>query len=266
VNCSTAGNECSFALSTSTNLLLDQASKPSLSQATSQNGTDQATPSDASASGPAVSSSPLLLAWDQLELLHFWVAYTTHTMTDDPEQLEHYRTLMVREGLRFPFLMYSILGFAALHKAYRENDPTARRKHLHRATELQAAAMEDVKVYTHGASEDSCFALLIFSSILGMHHLADRSRLNSTSDAEFFHHFVTACRLAQGVRILVIDAWWPIINESAEMAPLIKVEQLERPYDIPEQVGRLHVLVNARSQLGDHEKTTYREAIDILEW
>jgi hypothetical protein len=211
-------------------------------------------------------ASPLSLAWDQLELLHHWVTYTTPSMSDDPEQLEHFRTLMVREGLRFPFLMYSILALAALHKACTEEDATASRKSLHRATELQAAAMEDVKAYTHGANEDSCFALLIFSSILGMHYLADRSRLNDSSDAEFFHHFVTTCRLAQGVRILVIDEWWPAIHGNPEMQPMLRVEQLEPPYDIPAQVGRLHDLVNEHSQLGDHEKTSYSQAIEILEW
>lgn len=176
-----------------------------------------------------------------------------------------YQTIVVREALKYPFLMYQLLGMAALHIA--SESPSKRAmQYYHRATELQSAAMSRIQVQETRTDGEAAFALLIFSSLLGLHVLADHSRTQDLDNEGFLNHVIHTVRLMQGVRVLVVEDWWDGIRARAEIRPFIELEHLEPPYDVPLPLKQLEELITDPISLGQEVADAYGTAIDHLQW
>lgn len=262
----TAGSSCSFEQTTPASYSSrDNPFQPSISRQLS--ASSPATPSDTS--GTRASSSLAFtpnLNLDHLELFHHWIAETCVTLADKIDRVELYKTVVVREALKFPFLMHQLLGIAALHIASSAS-PDVAASYYHRATELQAAAMSGFKLYETRIDEDSAFALLIFSSLVGLHVLADHSRTYDMDHDGFLHHFLHTVRLMQGVRILVVHDWWEKIRNRPEVGPFLDVVKIDPPYNnIPQPVKQLQKLVQEPTMLDEGAIAAYSTAIEHIEW
>lgn len=197
-----------------------------------------------------------------IELLHHWYTATHAAMTPEPDQQEMWKTTAVRYGLSYPFLLHEILALAALHKATYE--PERQDVHLTRSTELQSDALQrfrDVKK----TDESNCIPVFLFSALLGVHLLADRSRTQGLSFGEYLEHILGCISLLRSVMKLVLREWTPYFKAS-DISPLIRGPNPQPPYDnIPRECHSLNALIE-ESDLGPSSINAYNAAIDRLFW
>jgi hypothetical protein len=259
VNCQTANNSCSFE---DDYLSAPQSVARSISTPSQQQVSVPPTPSD-SWNTPSEQTPDINLNIDHLELLHHWVTRTCDSFVEDPARKRLYQTNVVREALKYRFLMLEILGVAAMHIAS-EAEPERAAHYIRRATELQSAAMAGFRTQQLAIDEASSFALLVFSSLVGLHVLADHARTYDLDDDRFLDHFLHTVRLMHGVRLL--DDWWSYIRSRPEIGPFIDVEKIEPPYDIPAQVQQLDNLIQGPTLLSADDLETYKTAIDHTQW
>ncbi|ETN40928.1 uncharacterized protein HMPREF1541_05208 [Cyphellophora europaea CBS 101466] len=264
VNCVTAASSCSFEYTTPASYSSGHITRAPSASSRQLDGSTPATPSDASGSRP-VQAFNTNLNLDHLELFHHFLMDTANTMADEVHQRECYKTIVIREAMAYPFLMYQILAVAALHIA--TGLPSDRADHYyHRATELQSAAMAGFKIHEARVDKKSAFAQMLFSVLVGLHVIADRSRTRGLDHHGFMQHFVHCVRLMQGVRVLVVDDWWEEIRSRPEFSPISQTPSLGPPYDVPPQLERLKDLIGNTARLGPEPVAAYTKAVDHLHW
>jgi Fungal specific transcription factor domain len=199
---------------------------------------------------------------DHMELLHQFCTETYKTMTPDPSQQQLWQSTAIRLALSFPFLMHEILAIAALHLAHCK--PEGQSYYCTRATELQSHALHGFNTIQKNVRASNCGAILLFSSLLAVHVLADPSRSRNLNFSDYIDHFSGCINLMRGVRHVVITDWWSYLSES-EFKPFFHLEQPKQPYDIPEECRELSNLT-ANVDLGTESVRAYDAAIDRLHW
>ncbi|KAL8698092.1 MAG: hypothetical protein Q9201_006764 [Fulgogasparrea decipioides] len=198
-------------------------------------------------------------------LLHHWSTVTYATMSPEPEQQEIWQTTTVKVALRHPFLLYEILAIAALHRA--TSEPETHDFYTTRATELQTYALNGFNSVEKQVNESNCVAIFLFSSLLAVHVLADRSRTHGLGVSEYLDHLLRCIGLIRSVRHVVIASWWPYIRES-DIKPLtrISVHEPQLPYEsIPSECRELCDLIQ-ESEMQPSSNEAYSTAIDRLFW
>lgn len=207
----------------------------------------------------AASSGPTVDV-DSLELLHQWYTSTVLTLTIEPEQHELWRTTAINHALSHPFLLRQMLAMAALHMATCR--PEKQDWYTTRATELQNDALNrfhEVEV----TDESNCIAVLLFSSLLGVHLIADRSRTRGIASSEYLDHMLGCIGLLRGVMKLVLVEWTPFFMAS-EIGALMKSWHPQPPYDsAPVECRDLNELIRGLD-LGPSSIAAYETALDRL--
>lgn len=200
-----------------------------------------------------------------MELLHHWSTVTYATMSPEPDQQETWQTTAVKIGLSHPFLLHEILAIAAMHLAICRPE---RRDFYHtRATQLQSFALNGFNRVQKQVDESNCVAILLFSSLLGVHLLADDAGTRDLGSSEYLDHVQSYISLTRSVRSLVITEWWSYIRES-EIKSLTRVSGHDPrpPYDnIPSECRKLCDLAH-ESELQPLSTEAYSTAIDRLFW
>ncbi|KAL8720539.1 MAG: hypothetical protein Q9225_002609 [Loekoesia sp. 1 TL-2023] len=187
---------------------------------------------------------------------------TSATMTPELDQREMWKTIAVRYGLSHPFLLHGILALTALHMATCR--PERRDFYMTRATELQNDALKRFRD-VQKTDDSNCIPVFLFSSLLGVHLLADRSRTQGLDFNEYLDHVLGCIGLLRSVMKLVLREWTPFFKES-DISPLIRSPNPQPPYDnIPSECHGLNDLIQ-ESDLGPSSIATYNAAIDRLFW
>lgn len=201
----------------------------------------------------------------KLELLHHWTTVTYATLTPEKDQQEMWQTTAVKIGLSYPFLLHEIMAIAALHLSKCKPE---RREFYHTwATELQTSALTGFNSVEKQVNESNCAAVLLFSSLLGVHLLADRPSLDDVGLSDYLDHLIKYTGLTRSVRSLVISEWWPFLRDS-EIKPLtqVSVPEPKPPYDnVLSECRKLRELTR-ESDLQPSMIETYEKAIDRLFW
>ncbi|KAL8922682.1 MAG: hypothetical protein Q9208_004995 [Pyrenodesmia sp. 3 TL-2023] len=183
-------------------------------------------------------------------------------MTLEPEQQELWRTTVVKHALSHPFLLREVLALAALHMATCR--PEKQDFYTTRATELQNDALtkfHEVEV----TDESNCIAVLLFSSLLGVHFMADRSRTRGIGFSEYLDHMLGCIGLLRSVMKLVLVEWTPFFWAS-ELKPLMSSWSPRPPFDnIPVECRDLDEMIKGLD-LGPSSIAAYNTAIDRLFW
>lgn len=164
--------------------------------------------------------------------------------------------------MSFPFLLHQILAISALHLAYLTAD--RRVYYSTKAIEMQSHALEEFNNIQDKIGPSSCGAVMLFSSLLAVHVLADRSQTHHLSSNEYLNAFVNCLNLMRSIRKVVITEWLPQIAES-DLKPLFDVQQPQKPYNIPPQCRELEQLPRT-ADLGPSSIAVYEAAIERLQW
>ncbi|KAL8937180.1 MAG: hypothetical protein Q9216_004554 [Gyalolechia sp. 2 TL-2023] len=267
INCTTGELQCQYLLKPQARIGHAIAT-PDANGAHSPAMSSPGTLDDGRGDVPVVSISPPVEARSDLvdigsiELLHHWYTVTHLTMTPDPDQQEMWKNTAVKYGLSYPFLLHEILALTALHKAM--NEPERQDFYLTRATKLQSDALQrfrDVK----RTDESNCIPVFLFSSLLGVHLLADRSRTQGLNFGDYLDHILGCISILRSVMNMVLREWMPYFKAS-DISPLIRSPNPQAPYDsIPRECHSLNTLIG-ESDLGPSSVKAYTAAIDRLFW
>ncbi|KAL8777211.1 MAG: hypothetical protein Q9194_002684 [Teloschistes cf. exilis] len=275
VNCTTADVQCQY--------LSHKAKQPNPAEVVSVvSGADETVPpsglavstpkSDdrdtyrSSNASPGLESDRMGLCFDihDMELLHHWSTATYATLTPELDQQEMWQTTVIRVGMNHHFLLFEILGIAALHLAV--SRPDQKKLYYARATELQNNALTGFNNEVIQVDESNCTAILLYSSLLGVHILANRSETADLGLSEYLDHLLRYIEMTRGVRNLVIADWWRFLQAS-EIQPLtrLSVNDAKPPYNIPLECQQLGDLIQ-ESDLSHSSIQAYNQAIDRLFW
>lgn len=169
----------------------------------------------------------------------------------------------IKHGFRYPFLIQEILAMSALHLA--QLRPSSSKHYYATATTLQTDAMKGFNEIQKSVDESSCVAVLLFTSLLALHVLADSTRTQELNLGGFIGDFVSCLRLMRSVRVVAISDFWEYLRTVSELEPLFNVPSPSPPYAAPEAVKALYELT-ASSSISEKAKEAYNQAIDRLEW
>ena len=108
--------------------------------------------------------------------------------------------------------MYELLAFSALHFSTVCHDDAGKTGYAHLAAELQTRALTLYNATRPELRGENCMALLVFSSLLGMHTLYDAAA--SYSDVpDFLDKIIRYLKLHRGVRAVTSQSW-PVLRNS----------------------------------------------------
>lgn len=165
-------------------------------------------------------------------------------------------------GLSWPYLLYQLLAFSARHLAYLH--PPRSSAYLNRAVALQTRAISLFKtLWTGDIDTSNCTAILLFSSILGHHLLADMlSKRHSKGLEEFLPEYLQCLDLHKGIYTIAKTAW-PMLMET-ELGPIL-ADSSRFTSQTPALGRHCRSLVELVDPLGVEERDACREAIRYLQ-
>jgi hypothetical protein len=172
-------------------------------------------------------------------------------------------SLGLREANNAPYLLHALLAFSAQHLAHLQ--PEKATHYLHPAVSLQTRAISLFNSTWTNVDESNCVAVLLFSSVLGHHLLAETLRRRDPGDLDtFIEHYVQCTNMHRGIFVIAESAW-PLLMES-ELEPILS---MSHSFTSGEPVGDecqpLHDLVDTSLNLTKGEKVATRVAIDYLQ-
>lgn len=175
---------------------------------------------------------------------------------------------MMPAMLSFEYVMYEILALAALHLSHTEPGQAA--YHREEATALQTRALSLFNDAGTEATAETCLPMLVFSSFLGLHTLAEAVTASKNDGIGFLDKFVTYLNLHRGVRLVTGQAW-ELLSRS-RISPMLKRAEhaLERAQSQPEQGQATLIAERLKSLLDDanmepSSKQACRDAVSQLQ-
>jgi hypothetical protein len=131
--------------------------------------------------------------------------------------------LGLKWSLETPYLLYVFLAFSARHLAYRHPDRAA--SYLHQAVALQTRAITLFNAAWNGTGvtvdSTNCVVVLLFSTVLGHHLLADTlaARDHSQGLVGFISQYVRCLDMHRSIYNIAGSAW-PLLMRT-EMQPIL---------------------------------------------
>jgi hypothetical protein len=169
----------------------------------------------------------------------------------------------LKTGVESPYLLHQLLAFSARHLAYLH--PKRSVSFLHQAVLLQTRAASLFTAVGTEINQSNCVAVLLFSSILGHHLLADTlaKRVPDGLD-EFMTSYVQFVEMHRGIHMITMTAW-PQIMES-ELEPIISwSSQFTARSPRGRDCHRVKELIAGSKKLPDEEKRICLPVIDYLQ-
>ncbi|KAF2126293.1 putative C6 finger domain protein [Dothidotthia symphoricarpi CBS 119687] len=129
-------------------------------------------------------------------------------------------SLALKTGLEAPFLMHQLLAFSARHLAFLY--PERSTLFLHQAMTLQTRAISLFNSTWAQVDHSNCVSVLLFSSVLGHHLLADTLAKRETGGLDAFVKYYAHCAGMQRGVVAVAKSAWPLLMES-ELEPILSL-------------------------------------------
>jgi hypothetical protein len=181
--------------------------------------------------------------------------------------VESYRAsglaLGLREAQRAPYLMHAILAFSAQHLAYLH--PGGSKHYLSQAVSLQTRAITLFNTAWTDVDASNCVAILLFSSILGHHLLAETLTKRDSDDLDaFIERYVQCVNMQRGIYVIAESAW-PLLMET-ELEPILSMSHYFTSRDpVGNECWSLHDLIDGSHCLSDEEEDATRTAIKYMQ-
>jgi hypothetical protein len=181
--------------------------------------------------------------------------------------VENYYTsglaLGLKEAAKAPYLMHELLAFSAQHLAFLH--PERSTHYLHQAMSLQTRAISLFNSTWTEVNESNCVGILLFSSVLGHHLLAETLGKRDPGGLDaFIAHYVQCIEMHRGIYTIAKSAW-PLLMES-ELEPILSMSvgfTSRKP--IGSDCQLVQELVDSSVDLSEAEKDATRVAIQYLQ-
>ncbi|KAK7892535.1 hypothetical protein LTR67_007632 [Exophiala xenobiotica] len=220
-------------------------------------------PSEGHASSTEIDQPPSLLNMEHLQLLHHFVIDMHTSFSLDPEYQKCFQTTVIKQAFAHPFLMYELLAISALHIGH--SNPGRRDYYHTRSTELQSLACSNFNATQEGVSRDNCAALMLFSSLLSLHALADRHGSHALDSRAYLQKFFNSLKLMQSISTLVMSTWFEYLSTESDIKILMNMEDTSESSAIYEECQRLTDLV-LDSDMEEPTREACLKATQRLQW
>ncbi|KAI0424513.1 hypothetical protein F5Y09DRAFT_138504 [Xylaria sp. FL1042] len=205
-----AADASSSTLNTSSNENIPLALAPQ------QGETSQDSPPSHNSSARALDDSFVNIA--HLELFNHFIQGSFLFIDRDTTFTDHLKKTALASAFSNPYLMHGILALSARHMSIQAS-PERTHHYLNQSTKLQTWAVANFNPAPPEPNQDTCVAILLFSSLTCIHSLSDISSLNLDSEPfliRFGHYF----GLQRGVRTVMSDHWSRL--EESELQNLVE--------------------------------------------
>jgi hypothetical protein len=171
--------------------------------------------------------------------------------------------LGLKEALKAPYLMHELLAFSAQHLAHVH--PARSLHYLHQAMSLQTRAISLFNATWSEVDESNCVAVVLFSSVLGHHLLAETLSKRDVRGLEaFVAHYVQCVEIHRGIYTIAKSAW-PLLMES-ELEPIMSMSSnFTSQTPVGNDCQSVQDLVDRSVSLSQEEKHACRIAIQYLQ-
>ena len=201
-----------------------------------------------------------------MELLIHIISDETMFHLGRTEGLYHRQiSFALQTGLKFPYLLYQLLAYSARHLAFLH--PSRATSHLDQAFKLQTQAISlfNASISRDAVLETNCAAVLLFSSILGHHVLADTLCKRDTDGIDTFStHFLHCIELQVGVHTVAIQAW-PLLMKTELQSVLTNSASFTSREPKGLQCADLVARIESATSLCEEEKQACQDAIGFLQ-
>lgn len=172
-------------------------------------------------------------------------------------------SLLLRSILDCPYLLHQLLAFSARHLA--SIHPVRSNFYLQQAISLQTRAISFFNAAKAEVTQSNCVNILLFSSVLGHHLLADTiAKRDPGGLIPFMSHYIQCLELHRGIHSIAVTAW-PLLMKS-ELEPILSWSSgfSARPA-IGDHCQRVQSLVENAGGLLKEEKEACQRAIHYLQ-
>jgi hypothetical protein len=179
---------------------------------------------------------------------------------------ESFRAMMPA-ALSAPYVMYQMFALSAFHLSHIR---TARVKHYREeATVLQTEALSLFNNSLAEIAAENRAPMLIFSSFLGLHALAEAVTASEMDAGGFLDRFVTYLTLPRGVRAVTRESW-QLLSQSNISSMLNRAERMLHAAYLQSQEQAIFVADQLHSLLNDADMSpgseqTCPEAVERLQ-
>lgn len=171
----------------------------------------------------------------------------------------------LRLGLEHPYLLHQLLAFSAWHLGSLHPHKSA--SYAHQAVTLQTRAISlfNVACTSTEVNAANCVAVLLFSSVLGHHLLAETlARREHDGLTSFIDLFVQSLDIHRGVRT-VAHSSWPLLKKS-ELEPMLSSSsKFTSQSPTGDHCHRIKELIETSNSLVESEREACRVAIRYLQ-
>jgi hypothetical protein len=166
-------------------------------------------------------------------------------------------------ALKAPYLLNQIMAYSACHLAHVNPQRSAFFKR--QAVILQTQAVSIFNATRVEVNASNCVPILLFSSMLGQHFLADTLAKREPNGLDgFIAHYLQCVEMHRGIYTIATSAW-PLLMES-ELEPILTMSRgFTSRKPIGEDCVQILALVESADDLSEEEKETCRVAIRYLQ-
>lgn len=184
------------------------------------------------------------------------------------DRVDHYPSAIsfgLKTGLESPYLLHQLLAFSARHLAFLYPERSA--SYLRQADTLQSRAISlfNATAWHEDVNRSNCVPILLFSSTLAHHILADTlAKRDLDGLGGFMTHYVQCMEMQRGIYTIAKSAW-PLLMES-ELEPVLSysvgfTSQAPRG----NHCKKIRELVDRTNRLNEKERGACRLAIQYLQ-
>jgi hypothetical protein len=166
-------------------------------------------------------------------------------------------------ALKAPYLMHQVLAFSACHLAHINPDRSG--YFSHQAVTLQTRAVSIFNMARVDVDQSNCVPILLFSSMLGQHLLADTLAAHPSTGIEgFITHYVQCIEMHRGIYTIATSAW-PLLMKS-ELEPVLSMSRnfTSQPPK-GDDCSMIDNLIDHTDDMSEEEKHACRTAVRYLQ-
>nr|POF15341.1 sterol uptake control protein 2 [Quercus suber] len=197
-----------------------------------------------------------------LDLYHHFLFHVCPTFTGQAKYDESYRTLMTDAAFKHDFVLFAVLGLAALSKHMSSPSQTYRAL----AIAFQKKAIASLDDTLTEVNNENCVAVVLFAHLIGVHSFCDVfcSAANTT-----FHDFLAAlidsAQLLRGINSVMQPFWKHL--ETTEVGDFMREAISKRNRQVGrsgDETASLSAFVQ-NADIGESSRETYKDTVVRLQ-
>lgn len=267
--CTVSDRKCSYTYEKQTDSFSasnkSPQSLPSATASTPSNSTSTPqSPSNSSITSPGDPALGEGLNLEQMELIiHVSLDRSMFDLGETAGNYQDNVNLCYKLGLEYPYLLHQLLAFSARHLAYLH--PERSDTYMYKAITLQTRAVSLFNNSWTEVNKMNCVPILLFSTFLGHHLLADTlSERHPDTLESFLTQYLQCVEMHRGIYLIATNAW-PLLQESPLQQILLQSKEVTGRSPVGNHCQQIKELVERSQKLKENDKQACFKAIWYLQ-